>query len=52
MVEDFEPVGGDWTILSSSQAAEKKDASTFSFTVKVPARGSTKVNYKVRVKWC
>ena len=51
-VEDYEPIGGDWTILSSSQAAEKKDASTFTFTIKVPARGKTKVNYKVRVKWC
>ncbi len=51
-VEDYEPVGGDWTILSSSQPAEKKDASTFTFTIKVPARGSTKVTYKVRVKWC
>jgi hypothetical protein len=51
-VEVYEPIGGDWTIISSSQAAEKKDASTFTFTVKVPARGKTKVNYKVRVKWC
>jgi len=51
-VEDYEPVGGDWTLLSASQAAEKKDANTFTFTVKVPARGSTKLNYKVRVKWC
>jgi hypothetical protein len=51
-VEDYEPVGGDWTILSSSQASEKKDASTFTFTIKVAARGSTKVSYKVRVKWC
>ena len=51
-VEDYEPVGGDWTIVSSSQTAEKKDSSTFSFNVKVPARGSTKVNYKVRVRWC
>jgi len=51
-VEDYEPIGGDWSMISSSQAAEKKDASTFTFTVKVPARGSTKVNYKVRVKWC
>jgi len=51
-VEDYEPIGGDWTMISSSQAPEKKDASTFAFTVKVPARGSTKVNYKVRVKWC
>lgn len=51
-VEDYEPVGGDWTIVSSSQAAEKKDSTTFSFNVKVPARGKTKVNYRVRVKWC
>ena len=51
-VEDYEPVGGDWTILSSSQPSEKKDASTFTFTIKVPARGSTKFTYKVRVKWC
>jgi hypothetical protein len=51
-VEDYEPIGGDWTIISSSQAAEKKDANTFTFTIKVPARGKTKVNYKVRVKWC
>jgi len=51
-VEDYEPIGGDWTLLSSSQAAEKKDANTFTFTVKVPARGSTKLNYRVRVKWC
>jgi len=51
-VEDYEPIGGDWTIVSSSQASEKKDANTFTFNVKVPARGKTKVNYKVRVKWC
>jgi len=51
-VEDYEPVGGDWTIISSSLAAEKKDANTFTFSVKIPARGSTKVNYKLRVKWC
>ena len=51
-VEDYEPIGGDWTIVSASQASEKKDANTFIFTIKVPARGKTKVNYKVRVKWC
>lgn len=51
-VEDYEPVGGDWTIISSSQPATKKDSSTFTFDVKIPARGSTKVTYKVRVKWC
>jgi hypothetical protein len=51
-VEDYEPVGADWTLVSASQAAEKKDASTFSFNIKVPARGTTKVTYKLRVKWC
>ncbi len=51
-VEDSEPVGGDWTVLSSSQAVEKKDANTFLFTIKVAARGVTKVTYKIRSKWC
>ena len=51
-VEDYEPVGGDWTMVTSSQPAEKKDSSTFLFNIKVPARGATKVTYKVRVKWC
>jgi len=51
-VEVYEPAGGDWTIVSSSQPAEKKDSATFTFTLKIPARGKTKVSYKVRVKWC
>jgi hypothetical protein len=51
-VVDHEPVNGDWTIVSSSQPAERKDAQTFTFTVKVPARGKTKVSYVVRVRWC
>jgi hypothetical protein len=51
-VEDYEPVAGDWTMLSSSQAANKKDSSTFTVDVKIPPRGTTKVTYKVRVKWC
>ena len=51
-VEIVEPIGGDWEILSSSHPAKKKDANTFSFTVEVPARGKTKVTYRVRVRWC
>jgi hypothetical protein len=51
-VEDYEPVGGDWTVVSSSQAAEKKDSNTFTFDIKVPARGATRLTYKVRAKWC
>ncbi len=51
-VEDFEPIGGDWTMLESSLPYDKKDVSTFSFNVKVPARGKTKVTYRVRLRYC
>jgi hypothetical protein len=51
-VEDSEPVGGDWTVLESSQPYVKKDAGTFTFNVKVPARGKTKVTYRVRLRYC
>ena len=51
-VQIVEPVGGDWEILSSSHEWNKMDAFTFSYTVTVPARGETTVEYRVRVKWC
>jgi hypothetical protein len=51
-VEDFEPIGGDWTILESSLPFDKKDAGTFAFHIKVPARGKTKVTYRVRLRYC
>jgi hypothetical protein len=51
-VEIYEPVGGDWTIVESTHKHDKKDAFTFTFDVKVPANGKTKVKYKVRIKWC
>ncbi len=51
-VQIVEPVGGDWQILSSSHEWSKMDAFTFSYTVTVPARGETQVEYRVRVKWC
>lgn len=51
-VEVFEPIGADWRILSSSHEAEKLDAHTFKFRVKVPARGEEKIEYRVRVRWC
>jgi len=47
-----EPIEGDWQILASSLPYDKKDAHTFTFTAKVPARGETKITYRVRVKWC
>ena len=51
-VEVFEPVGGDWEITQESMPHVKKDAQTFTFDVPVPKRGSTKVKYRVRVRWC
>jgi hypothetical protein len=52
VVEVYEPVNGDWEILSSSHKHEKKDSKTFTFEVNVPARGQTKITYRVRVRWC
>ena len=51
-VEIQEPVSGDWEIVQSSHPSEKKDAHEFTFKVEVPARGATKVTYRVRVRWC
>lgn len=51
-VEDEEPVGDDWQVLSASSPYVKKDASTLTFTVRVPARGETKITYRVRTRWC
>jgi len=52
MVELYEPIGGDWEIISSSHPHTKKDAHTFTFNVKVPKKGETKVKYRVHVRWC
>jgi hypothetical protein len=51
-VDVIEPADGDWEIVSSSQKAVKEDAHTFSFRVPVPASGSARVEYRVRVRWC
>ena len=51
-VEDFEPIGGEWSILSFSHPTKKLDAHTFTFTVRVPANAKTKITYRVRVRWC
>ena len=51
-VDVMEPVGGDWTVVESSHRWERVDARTFRFRVPVPARGATKITYRVRVKWC
>lgn len=48
----IEPVGGDWRILSSSHPYQKTDAWTFTLTPEVEAGGETRVEYRVRVRWC
>ncbi len=47
-----EPVGGDWQVLSSSHPYTRLDAWTFALAPRVPARGETTVEYRVRVRWC
>ena len=51
-VEVVEPIGGEWTILSSTNQWKKLDAHTFTFDVGIPARGEEKIGYRVRVRWC
>ncbi|CAN5769422.1 DUF4139 domain-containing protein [soil metagenome] len=51
-VEVYEPVGGDWEMVSSSIPSTKKDAHTFTFQPTIAARGEIKITYRVRVKWC
>ncbi len=47
-----EPTAGEWSIVQSSHPATRRDAHMFTFEVNVPKRGTTKVTYKVRVRWC
>ena len=47
-----EPVGGDWQILSSTHPFEQTDAWTFTLTPEVEANDETRVEYRVRVRWC
>jgi hypothetical protein len=51
-IEVLEPVSGDWQVLHASHQAVKEDAHSFRFDVNVPARGATKITYRVRTRWC
>jgi hypothetical protein len=46
-----EPVGGDWTLLTSSVPGTKVDAGTLEFQVPVPKGQEVKLTYRVRVSW-
>jgi hypothetical protein len=51
-IEMNEPAGAEWQILQNSHPFEKVDAGTFRFVVKVPARGTTRVTYRIFVRYC
>ena len=51
-VEINEPAIDEWELLSQSQPSVKVDATTLRFDLKVPARGSSKVSYRIRVHHC
>jgi hypothetical protein len=44
-------VPGDWKLVGESQAHEKPDSSTALWHVTIPAEGSAKLTYRVRVKY-
>ncbi len=46
-----EPVGGDWTLVSSSLPGKKLDAGTLEFEVPVPKGQEVKLSYRVAVRW-
>jgi hypothetical protein len=46
-----EPMGGDWTLLSSSLPGKKIDQQTLEFEVPVAKGKETKLTYRVAVRW-
>jgi hypothetical protein len=50
-VEVREPLGGDWEIVNSNFTPEKLDARSAGFDVLVAKDGTSKLTYRVRVKW-
>ena len=46
-----EPIPGDWKMLSESQKHTKAASNTAVWKISVPAEGSTKLNYRVQVRY-
>lgn len=46
-----EPIPGDWSMVSESQAHTKAASNIAEWSVKVPAEGKTTLTYRVRVKY-
>ena len=51
VVEVNEPIGGDWTMLSSSYKATKTAAFAAQFHVPVDRDGTSVLKYRVRARW-
>ena len=51
VVEVREDRGGEWSVVASSVAGQKRSASRTVFPVTVPARGSAVLTYRLRVVW-
>src|SRR5215468_8551035 len=47
----IEPVPGDWQVLSSSHAYEKLQAHTLKYQIPVPKESTTKLAYRVRIRF-
>src|SRR5213594_282683 len=47
----IEPVPGDWQVLTSSHAYEKIQAHTLKYQIPVPKEGTTKLAYRVRIRF-
>jgi hypothetical protein len=50
-VKVVEPMPGDWEVLSESLSHEKTSSSAATWYVKVPAKGSAKLTYRVKVRY-
>jgi hypothetical protein len=51
VVEVNEPIGGDWTMLSSTYKAKKTAAFAAQFQVPVVKDGTSVLKYRIRAKW-
>ncbi|MBI4637487.1 MAG: DUF4139 domain-containing protein [Candidatus Rokubacteria bacterium] len=47
----IEPVPGDWQVLSSTHPWEKLEAHTLRYELPVPKEGTTKLTYRVRIRF-
>jgi hypothetical protein len=50
-VDVLEERAGEWSVVGSSEPAEKVSSTITRFRVKVPARGEAVLTYKIRVIW-